>query len=291
MSELQRAATPWSPAEIVTERRQLRRAGQPALEWVEARPAGGSSGAPLLFVHGAFTGAWSWEEGMLDFFARRGRRAAAVSLRGHGASEGGPELRRAGLDDLLADLRAALAEVGDRPVLIGHSLGGFLAQCLIGHVPLGGLVLMGSLPADGLALIGPTLALTEPRIWLDAVGSALSNSRAVTGSAHLGLLFGQGVPPAEALRHAARMVPESPRALAEAHLPRPIVPAWSAGLPTLVVNGTADLLVWPLSALRTALYHGAAQDYVPGGGHFLMLDVSADGTARTVLDWLCHRGI
>jgi pimeloyl-ACP methyl ester carboxylesterase len=41
---------------------------------------------PLLFVHGAWHGAWCWDEYFLDFFAGRGYRALAVSLRGHGNS-------------------------------------------------------------------------------------------------------------------------------------------------------------------------------------------------------------
>jgi len=41
---------------------------------------------PLLFVHGAWHAAWCWDEHFLGFFADRGFRAVAVSLRGHGAS-------------------------------------------------------------------------------------------------------------------------------------------------------------------------------------------------------------
>ena len=40
--------------------------------------------APLLFVHGSWHGAWCWDEHLLDFFADKGYRAVALSLRGHG---------------------------------------------------------------------------------------------------------------------------------------------------------------------------------------------------------------
>ncbi len=69
--------------------RLIERRDGPALEWIEAEPAGEPRGAPLLFVHGAFGGAWMFEEIFLPHLARRGRRAAAVSLRGHGRSQGG----------------------------------------------------------------------------------------------------------------------------------------------------------------------------------------------------------
>ena len=36
---------------------------------------------PLLFVHGGQHAAWWWNEHFLDYFANRGFRAAALSLR------------------------------------------------------------------------------------------------------------------------------------------------------------------------------------------------------------------
>ena len=42
---------------------------------------------PLLFGHGACSTAWAWDEHFLDFFADKGYRAVALSLRGHGASD------------------------------------------------------------------------------------------------------------------------------------------------------------------------------------------------------------
>ena len=42
----------------------------------------------LLFIHGGFHGAWCWDEYMLPWFARQGWHAVALSLRGHGNSEG-----------------------------------------------------------------------------------------------------------------------------------------------------------------------------------------------------------
>lgn len=258
---------------------------------MEVVPEGSSAGAPLLFLHGAFAGAWCWSENSLGFFARHGRRAAAVSLRGHGGSEGGEELRHAGIDDLLSDVLRGFEAMPEPPVVIAHSLGGYLAQLLIGRARMRGLVLVGSLPPDGMALVGPRLALTETRIWSEAVTATIANSRTTIDLAGLELLFGEGVPRERALRYGARLIPESPRALAEAHLPRPVLSAFAAGLPTLVLNGMADRLVWPATALRTAVYHGAEHQLFETGGHFLMLDPCADAVARHILGWLAQRGV
>src|SRR6202008_4139991 len=56
------------------------------LDVIEKRPSRESDNAPVLFVHGAWHGAWCWDEHFLDFFAAKGYRSLAVSLRGHGKS-------------------------------------------------------------------------------------------------------------------------------------------------------------------------------------------------------------
>ena len=272
--------------------RRLVRDGLPALELLETKPDGaaGRASSPLLLVHGAFAGAWSWSEVFLPFFGRRARHAAALSMRGHGGSEGSAELRRAGLEDLIADIVLAIEDMPEPPVVIGHSLGGYLAQLLIGRAQMKGLVLLGSLPPDGLALVGPRLAVTDTKIWAEAVSGTIADSKPVIDLAGLQVLFGEGVPPDRARLYASRMVPEAPAAMAEAHLPRPVMSAIAAGLPTLVLNGNADRLVWPATAFRTALYHGAEHHFFDGG-HFLMLDPVAEEVARRVLDWLDERGL
>ena len=64
---------------------------------------------PLLFVHGSFSDARVWDENFLPYFARRGYAAHAVSLRGHGRSEGHQHLHTWRLSDYVADLTQAVA--------------------------------------------------------------------------------------------------------------------------------------------------------------------------------------
>ena len=86
---------------------------------------------PLVFVHGAWHGAWCWEP-FLDFFGQRGYRGYAPSLRGHGASPNNKSLRLTRIDDYVDDLNRTIArvraETGLNPVLIGHSMGGLVVQ-------------------------------------------------------------------------------------------------------------------------------------------------------------------
>ena len=74
------------------------------LEVIDKGSSSESHPTPLLFVHGAWHGAWCWDEYFLDFFAYRGYRALAVSLRGHGNSPSPTPLR--GCFDLSAPVES-----------------------------------------------------------------------------------------------------------------------------------------------------------------------------------------
>lgn len=267
-------------------RRMLVHPDGPALELIEARPEGEARGAPLLLLHGAFAAAWTWAEIFLPLLARRGRRVAAVSLRGHGGSEGYAELRTARLTDYLADVRRTFAEFDQAPVVIAHSLGGLLAQMLIGREEMRGLALLASLPPEGLLFESPRLSVTDPLIWVEAfLGSVTGAQLPIAAAAHQ-ILFSEDLPPERVARYSAMMRPEAPHVLAEAHGPPPVCSAILYGLPTLVVGGTNDRLVLYPSTLRTAFYHGAQHRMARGLGHFMMLDIGAEGVARLILDWL-----
>lgn len=83
------------------------------------------SGRPIVFLHGMGTSAASWAA-VAERLAPR-YTTVAVDLLGHGGSpvpDDPAEYRR---DRVLADLDEVMATVDEPPVLVGHSLGGYLA--------------------------------------------------------------------------------------------------------------------------------------------------------------------
>lgn len=104
---------------------------------------------PLLFVHGAWHAAWCWDEHFLDYFADKGYRALAVSLRGHGNSPAPRRKQTCSVADFVNDVDSVANSLPMRPVVIGHSLGGFVVQkYLEAHdAPAG--VLVASMPTRG----------------------------------------------------------------------------------------------------------------------------------------------
>ena len=109
----------------------------------EAGPAHGRT-PPLVLVNG-WTGDHRIFTPQIDYFAKS-RRVVAINLRGHGASDAPKqEYTMAGFAD---DIAWQCAELGlDRPVVIGHSLGGAISLELCGRYPelASGLVMIDSI--------------------------------------------------------------------------------------------------------------------------------------------------
>jgi pimeloyl-ACP methyl ester carboxylesterase len=261
----------------------------PALEFIELLPGKPSRGAPILLVHGAFGGAWMWSERFLPSIARSGRHIAAVSLRGHGGSEGRDRVREAALADYAADVSRAFAEFSEPPIVIAHSLGALLVQHLLGHERMRALILLAPVPPEGMFLLGPTLLATRPHFWFEAVHVLLGSCEPLR---HAGpVIFSDRLSRMEVNRYLSLMVPEGSRVLLEAYLPRPTLPAFLLGLPTLVINGSDDPIVAYHVTLRTAIYHGADHWVIDGMGHLLHLEPGAEHLFQLVFNWIKQKGL
>jgi pimeloyl-ACP methyl ester carboxylesterase len=121
---------------------------------------------PLVFVHGAFTDARIWDANFLPYFAAQGYAAHAVSLRGHGLSEGQAQLHRWRLRDYVEDLERTIADLPAAPVLIGHSMGGMVVQKYLETEPdIAGLALMASVSPRGVLPSNLRMALRQPFLF------------------------------------------------------------------------------------------------------------------------------
>jgi len=83
------------------------------------------AGRPILFLHGIGASSSTWDAVRALLSDRY--RVCAMDLVGHGRSEVPEDPSEYGRDRALDDVDEALATVDGRAVLVGHSLGGYLA--------------------------------------------------------------------------------------------------------------------------------------------------------------------
>jgi pimeloyl-ACP methyl ester carboxylesterase len=263
-----------------------------SLELLDAQPYDiGNGTPPLLFLHGAFAGAWIWGENFLKFFAARGFASYSLSFRGHGRSEGADDLYKFGLADFFEDVQWAIDQIGRPPVLIGHSMGALVAQLSIGTVDLAGIVLLAPIPTEGLAISTAGQFIGSPSLIGDLVrlGSADWHFDSTARETLRRVLVSDELPSAQADLYLSRMQRESQRALLEMQFPRVWRSAAAYGIPSLVVSAENDILVSRAAVGRTAWFHGADLVHIEGVTHAMMLDYRWAEAAEILATWLEER--
>lgn len=136
------------------------------LEIITEQPKSKPRPTPILFVHGTWHGAWCWEEYFLPYFAKRGYTSHALSLRGHGTSEGAERLRWTRISDYVADVAQIVGQLPRTPILIGHSMGGLIVQKYLETRTVPAAVLLASVPLKGVLRTTLRIALRHPLCFL-----------------------------------------------------------------------------------------------------------------------------
>jgi len=112
-------------------------------------PARPNAAPPLLFVHGAWHGAWCWDLGFMEYLAERGYDCHAVSLRGHAGSPIDGSLRWNRWRGYVDDVAEAASRMPAAPILVGHSMGGYTVQRYLERHSAPGAVLLATVPKSG----------------------------------------------------------------------------------------------------------------------------------------------
>jgi non-heme chloroperoxidase len=236
-------------------------------------------------VHGAWTDAWCWAETFMPFFSQAGFEVWAVSLRGHGASEGREHIDLWGLADYLNDIDRTAQRIARPLVLFGSSMGGLLLQRWIAAGrPVCAAVTIGSVPPTGLS--GPLwqMALTQPHALGEVMRLALSGE---PSREFLRLLAHAPMHPSETgfyYRHLSR---ESSRALWEMSWFPGVLPTVNR-CPLLAVHGLYDRMVPAHTAVHLKAWLGADLLCLDNIGHVPMIEREWQRVAKPIAQWLAR---
>ena len=262
------------------------------LEVLRRSPAGTARPAPLLFVHGAWHGAWCWDKHLMPHLAAAGYECHALSLRGHAGSPGRERLRWTSLADYVADVAEVAAALRAPPVLVGHSMGGAVVQKYLEDArrPAAAMVLLASVPPTTGALLATLRAARRQPLRFLRANLTFSLHRLVDSpAAARDLLFSDTLPERAVAAYVPRLQDESYRAFLELiaialRSPRP------RRVPTLVLGGAADRIFGVAEVEATARAYGTRAEIFPGAPHDLMLEPSWRPVAERLVGWLGEQG-
>jgi pimeloyl-ACP methyl ester carboxylesterase len=263
------------------------------LEVVTREPEGAAKSTPILFVHGAWHGAWCWEDNFLPYFAEHGYRASALSLRGHGKSESPKRFRLARINQYVDDVAQVAARFDTPPIIVGHSMGGQVAQRYLESHPAPAAILLASVPPRGVLRTTLKVAVTHPIAFTHA--NLTWKLYPIIGSPRRArkLLFSRDLPQDQLARNFARLQNEAYLAYLDMivfSLPHPRR-VRRRNTPVLVLGGDRDAIFTVREARRTARAYRTEAKIFPGMAHDMMLEPGWRDVADTMLAWLTSRGL
>lgn len=114
----------------------------------------------ILLIHGTWGNAASWGA-FVPALEAAGFEVHAPSLRYHDLplQQGAAQIATLSLTDYVDDLSDYLSTMSSKPIILGHSLGGLLAQLLAARHPQQhrGMVLLGTAPMAGIFALYPSM--------------------------------------------------------------------------------------------------------------------------------------
>ena len=113
----------------------------------------------LFMIHGMWGGGWYWDK-FQSYFEAKGYRCVTPYLRHHDIKPDAlppPGLGSTSLLDYAEDLEREIKKLDEKPILMGHSMGGLLAQILAARDLAGAAVLITPASPAGIMAITPSV--------------------------------------------------------------------------------------------------------------------------------------
>lgn len=245
----------------------------------------------LFLIHGMWGGGFMWDNHRA-FYENRGYRCVVPTLRYHDvdpASPPHPDFGTVSLRDYADDLEQEIRALEEPPVVIGHSMGGLLAQMLAARGLAPKVVCLTPAAPRGVVVLSPSVLwsfksiLTTWAFWRKPCRQTFKEAAYAT--MHL-------LPPEERRQLYDRLVDESGRAIFECGLwlfdSRRVAEVDPAKVtcPMLVVGCKLDRIT-PASVVRkVARRYKADYEEFPDHAHWVLGEPGWERVAGVVLDWI-----
>ena len=257
----------------------------PDLELIHMPAQGKPIGPPLLFIHGGFHGAWCWADHFMPWFSQNGFDCHAISYRDHGTSARTGRYDEWRLKDYVADVRWAVSQLRERPILVGHSLGGSIAQKLAAEGDYPGMILLAPSPIGGSNRAALRMLCNYPGPMYRGL---IKGDLPAALPAFLSFFLSDNLPRIERERIAARCDGlSSHKAANDAFYfdcPKPT----ALGIPVLVASGEKDWSIPRYKNEKLARRYNGDHVVVPTA-HDIMCDTHWEGAAAQIQDWLASK--
>lgn len=254
-------------------------------EVISRHPVAEQRSTPLLFIHGTLHTASCWDAYFLDFFAQHGFASHAVNLRGHGNSEGRENLRWTRIADFVEDIANVVQQMPCPPVLIGHSMGGFIAQKYLEEYDLPGTVLLSSASPFGLLPTAIRNARQHPWVFTKIVLKLNLLPLIATPQLARDAFFSDDLPEGKLVEYWKQMQNDSFMAFLDMlvlDLPKPA----RVKTPLLILGAGRDNMIGSREIEATGRAYNTSTEIIADVAHNSMLELRWMTVAERILTWL-----
>ena len=246
---------------------------------------------PIVMVHGAFCGGWTFERFRAPFEAA-GHPVITPDLRGHGTADSSGAVSGLSMTDYAKDVARLCAEQSEPPILLGHSMGGLVAQLAARQARLSAVVLLAPSPPWGVT--GSSMEEAVTAFGLHALGPFWWAQPVAPDNTLMRTYSLDRLPDGEREAAVARLRTESGRALWETlnwwmdPFMTTSIGAGPLETPSLVLVGARDVVHPPATARMIADRLGATCREFPRMSHWLPGEAGWETVAESALDWLAE---
>ncbi|MGD0276751.1 MAG: alpha/beta hydrolase [Syntrophales bacterium] len=127
----------------------------------------------IFMIHGMWAGGWYWEN-YVKYFGDKGYRCVSTTLRYHEMDPNSLPDSRLGTTSILDyanDLKGEIRKLGDKPIIMGHSMGGLLTQILASRGLAKTAVMIAPASPRGILALKPSViksffsVMIKPGFW------------------------------------------------------------------------------------------------------------------------------
>lgn len=253
----------------------------------------------IVMIHGMWCGGWYWKN-FETYFTEKGFRCETPDLLYHDVAPGAPPPEKLGNTSLLdyaddLEKRIESLELDEKPILMGHSMGGLLALILASRgVGKAAVLITPAAPAGVWAVNTSVIRNFAGQIldfsWLRGKPTRLSFNTAVYSMLHL-------LEPEQQKEIYAKSVSESGKVLRELGLwaidfnnRASWVPPENVKCPLLVIGGKQDRITPAKVVKKTAgkYIHAAQYKEYADHAHSIPHEPGWEKVAEDIHSWIKH---
>jgi pimeloyl-ACP methyl ester carboxylesterase len=241
------------------------------------------SGTPILLLHGSFSHHEHFSN-YLGYFATAGYDCYAISRRVR-LGDGLERAQGIRFRDYLEDTLCVINELGAAPIVVGHSLGGLLAQKVAELGRCRAAVLLNTTPPGMFTVLPPALLYFVPLLPAILRGRPFKPSRSTFSQ----LAFNK-LDPWQIEELLATMVVESGIVFRQMMAGAIRVDRSRVNCPVLCLRGIEDRIISSRLVRLAARQTGACLEEIPNLGHWVMGGPGWEVVTRRIVDWLDEGG-